>query len=149
MTDITIVLNQSQLAKILGASGSSPDIAGRIGGSIDLARLRELEESDNRRLSRSVIRGLMCLAGLPADGSPAGILTIAKTLGISPSTTHRYCATLLAVGLLTQDPRTREYARTPTASKVAGSEGPPSGAPHSDPDAADPPAASLGRPEPS
>ena len=28
---------------------------------------------------------------------------------MSPSTTHRYMTTLLAVGLLDQDPRTRRY----------------------------------------
>jgi DNA-binding IclR family transcriptional regulator len=28
---------------------------------------------------------------------------------MSPSTTHRYLSTLLAVGLLEQDPRTRRY----------------------------------------
>jgi DNA-binding IclR family transcriptional regulator len=33
---------------------------------------------------------------------------------MSPSTTHRYMTTLLAVGLLEQDPRTRRY-RVPAA----------------------------------
>jgi DNA-binding IclR family transcriptional regulator len=40
---------------------------------------------------------------------------VAMQLGLSPSTTHRYMTTLLAAGLLEQDPRSRRY-RVPDAS---------------------------------
>jgi len=34
---------------------------------------------------------------------------VARQLGLSPSTTHRYITTLVAFGLLVQDPSTRKY----------------------------------------
>ncbi len=64
---------------------------------------------ENSRLSRSLLAGLLMLASFPADGSYLRVAEAAKMLGMSPSTTHRYLATLLAVGLVEQDPRTRRY----------------------------------------
>jgi DNA-binding transcriptional ArsR family regulator len=64
---------------------------------------------DNRRLSRSLLAGLLMLASFPSDGSYMGIAELARMLDMSPSTTHRYVTTLLAVGLLERDPRTRQY----------------------------------------
>jgi len=49
------------------------------------------------------------LASFPGDGSYVSIAKLARLLGMSPSTTHRYVSTLLAVGLLERDPRTRKY----------------------------------------
>lgn len=37
------------------------------------------------------------------------IIELTGELGMSPSTTHRYVKTLKAIGLLEQDPTTREY----------------------------------------
>jgi DNA-binding IclR family transcriptional regulator len=42
------------------------------------------------------------------------VTDLAGRLEMSPSTTHRYLTTLLAVGLIEQDPRTRRY-RVPVA----------------------------------
>jgi Fic family protein len=66
-------------------------------------------ELDNPRLSRSLLSGLLLLASFPADGRSLGVAQAARMSGMSPSTTHRYLATLLAVGLLEQDSSTRRY----------------------------------------
>jgi hypothetical protein len=64
---------------------------------------------ENSRLSRSLLAGLLLLASFPTDGSYLRVTEAGQMLGMSPSTTHRYLATLLSVGLVEQDPRTRRY----------------------------------------
>ena len=65
-------------------------------------------------MSRSLLLGLLVFACFPRDGSGLAVSDVAARLEMSPSTTHRYMTTLLAVGLLEQDPRTRRY-RVPLA----------------------------------
>jgi hypothetical protein len=65
----------------------------------------------DRTVSRSLLCGLVVLIAFPADGSDRGIKEVATELGLPTSTTHRYAHTLLTVGLLAQDPRTRRYRR--------------------------------------
>ena len=67
------------------------------------------DQLDDSRLSRSLLAGLLMLASFPGDGSYVSIAKLAQLLDMSPSTTHRYVSTLLAVGLLERDPRTRKY----------------------------------------
>jgi hypothetical protein len=64
---------------------------------------------ENPRLSGSLLCGLLILASFPADGGFMSIKEISGLTGKSPSTAHRYISTLIAVGLLERDPRTREY----------------------------------------
>ena len=63
----------------------------------------------DRRLSRSLLSGLLVLSCFPADGGSLGIAELARRLDMNTSTTHRYVTTLLAVGLLDRDPATRRY----------------------------------------
>ena len=69
-----------------------------------------LEEAlDDPQLSQSLLRGLAILASYGPDRPWRAIIDLAGQLGMSPSTTHRYVKTLRAVGLLEQNPSTREY----------------------------------------
>jgi hypothetical protein len=61
------------------------------------------------RLSRSLLRGLSILTRFGPDGAPRGIVELAHDLGMSPSTAHRYAATLVELGLLERCPKTRKY----------------------------------------
>ena len=61
------------------------------------------------RMSRSLLQGLVVLSGVPADGTEIGVIDLAHKIGLGASTTYRYVATLLSVGLLERDPRTRRY----------------------------------------
>ena len=65
--------------------------------------------AESPRLSRSLLLGLTVFAAFPTDGDALAVTDVAGRLGLSPSTTHRYMTTLLAVGLLEQDPRSRRY----------------------------------------
>jgi hypothetical protein len=71
-----------------------------------------IEDSDPR-LSRSLLRGLSLLTCFAADGSARGIVEIARDLDLSPSTAHRYASTLVELGLLDRDPKTRKYRLPP------------------------------------
>jgi hypothetical protein len=66
-------------------------------------------ETDDPRLSRSLLRGLSLLAGFGSDGAERGIVELADDLGMSPSTAHRYAMTLVELGLLERCPRSRKY----------------------------------------
>jgi Fic family protein len=66
-------------------------------------------QMEDRRLSRSLLSGLLVLSCFPQDGEYLGIAEIARMLDMNTSTTHRYVTTLLAVGLLERDPATRKY----------------------------------------
>lgn len=54
----------------------------------------------DERLSRSLIRGFSIVTALAPPGTERGIIEIAGSLGISPSTTHRYVTTLVELGLV-------------------------------------------------
>jgi hypothetical protein len=61
------------------------------------------------RLSRSLLRGLSLLTCFGNEGSARGIVEIAHDAGMSPSTAHRYASTLVELGLLERDPKSRKY----------------------------------------
>jgi len=70
-------------------------------------------QMEDRRLSRSLLSGLLVLSCFPSEGDYLGIAEIARMLDMNTSTTHRYVTTLLAVGLLERDPATRKYRLAP------------------------------------
>ncbi len=77
----------------------------------DRARVREQryrELLEDRRLSRSLLAGLLVLACLPPEDE-LGVAELARRIGMRTSTTHRYLSTLLAAGLLEQNPASRRY----------------------------------------
>jgi biotin operon repressor len=64
--------------------------------------------ADKSQVSSSLVKGILLLAYL-VSGEPTSIKDLAEELGMSPSTTHRYMHTLLILGLIEQDPKTRKY----------------------------------------
>jgi len=61
------------------------------------------------QLSQSLLRGLAILSCYGPERPWRAIIDLAKELRMSPSTIHRYVKTLRVVGLLEQNPTTREY----------------------------------------
>ncbi len=113
---ITIELTNAQIDRVLRGSADSDQISNHLRGlseRVGSSKFREL--ADSPRLSRSLLLGLLVLGAFPTDGTPLAVTDVAGRLEMSPSTTHRYLTTLLAVGLLEQDPRTRRY-RVPVPS---------------------------------
>lgn len=113
---ITIELTRPQIDRVVRESSEGNGVSSLLRDLADSGTLPARYEalSDSPRLSRSLLLGLLVLATFPSDGSSLAVTDVASRLGMSPSTTHRYMTTLLAVGLLEQDPRTRRY-RLPAA----------------------------------
>jgi hypothetical protein len=123
---ISITLSPSQVEEIMRAAqlSEAPTVSSLItsalAGALEAPRVstveppaqeaRADEERDaNRRLSRSLLRGLSILTCFSAESRERGIVEIARELGMSASTTHRYALTLVELGLLERCPRTRKY----------------------------------------
>jgi hypothetical protein len=114
---IVLALSRAQIAQVMrtaNASGAPSTLLSGLHGAsapeaADVEDLMALAEADERRLSRSLLSGLLVLACFPIDGSSLGIAELARRLKMSPSATHRYVSTLLAAELLERDSETRRY----------------------------------------
>ena len=63
--------------------------------------------------SQSLERGLAILSSFRSGRPLLGVSDLAREVGLSRSTTHRYIATLASLGYLQQDPATRKYRLGP------------------------------------
>jgi IclR family pca regulon transcriptional regulator len=63
--------------------------------------------------SRSLERGLAILSSFRSSRPLVGVSDLSREVGLSRSTTHRYVATLAALGYLQQDAATRKYRLGP------------------------------------
>lgn len=76
-----------------------------------------MPRSSNRRsaagFSQSIERGLAVLASFRSSSPLLGVSELARGLGLSVSTTHRYVTTLAELGYLEQDRGSRKYRLGP------------------------------------
>jgi IclR helix-turn-helix domain len=127
--DIAIALSPAQIEQVIRSAGqtSNGTVSSLLVAALDNAHsertgdprprgsLHEATQQalDNAlgdpQLSQSLLRGLAILSCYGPEKPWRAIIDLAKELGMSPSTTHRYVKTLRAVGLLEQNPTTREY----------------------------------------
>ena len=70
-------------------------------------------EPRNGAHSQSLERGLLILSSFRSGSPLLGVSDLAREVGLSRSTTHRYISTLAALGYLQQDPLTRKYRLGP------------------------------------
>ncbi|GAA4232785.1 IclR family transcriptional regulator C-terminal domain-containing protein [Actinomadura meridiana] len=68
--------------------------------------------------SASLERGLRVLSAFTGNRSVLGIADLARAVGLTKSTTHRYVATLTRLDYLQQDPETRKYTLGPRAADL-------------------------------
>jgi hypothetical protein len=118
---IAITLSSAQVDEVLrAASGDSASSLATLISSTLSAPTNGADPADavgrptsfddcDRRLSRSLLRGLAVLSCFTLEQPERGILELARELGLSASTTHRYVLTLLETGLLERCPRSRRY----------------------------------------
>jgi hypothetical protein len=110
---ISISLSPGQVEQVVRAAGPgrAPGFAALISTALSRSDgVAGVPMYDDRRLSRSLLRGLAILTCFGPDEQTLGLIEIAERLQISPSTIHRYVITLVEVGLLEQSPKTRKYS---------------------------------------
>ncbi len=114
---VLIELSRAQVDQVVRSAGQGGTLSVLLSAVRDPAWPLSLDsdewayptQMDDRRLSRSLLSGLLVLSCFPPDGGYLGIAELARMLNMNTSTTHRYVTTLLAVGLLERDPGTRKY----------------------------------------
>jgi hypothetical protein len=108
---IAVELSPSQVDRVVRGAAERGSISVLLSGFKDVREVLEHEpgQLEDSRLSRSLLAGLLMLACFPSDGSYLANAEIARMLEMNASTTHRYVATLVAIGLLERDPATRRY----------------------------------------
>ena len=114
---VLIELSKSQVDQVVRSAGQGGTLSVLLSAvrdpewplSLDSEEWAYPAQMDDRRLSRSLLSGLLVLSCFPADGGYLGIAELARMLDMNTSTTHRYVTTLLAVGLLERNPGTRKY----------------------------------------
>ncbi|MHB1808215.1 MAG: helix-turn-helix domain-containing protein [Solirubrobacteraceae bacterium] len=109
---VSLTLAPDQVDELLKAINSESALSAVpqlvAGDATKITELRYRALLDDRRLSRSLLAGLLVLACF-TPSSELGIAELSRRLGMRASTTHRYVATLLAAGLLERDPSSRRY----------------------------------------
>jgi hypothetical protein len=109
---VSITLSPAQVEEIVRTAGPgrAPGFTALIAAALErTASAESFPAYEDRRLSRSLLRGLAILTCFGPEEQTLGLMEIAERLGISASTIHRYVITLVEVGLLEQCPRTRKY----------------------------------------
>lgn len=109
-----IELTTAQVDQVVRAAsdgGSMTVLMSRLDRVRDVLKHRPDQLKDSY-LSRSLLFGLLLLASLPGDTSDIAVTELARRVGASNSTTHRYLSTLVAAGLVERDPHTRRYRLT-------------------------------------
>jgi hypothetical protein len=120
---VSITLSRYQVDHVMRAAlgeHAAPSVSGLVAGTgfhrsnaQELLSLRYRDLQANRRLSRSLLAGLLVLSCFPPEGMDIGIKDISEQLELNTSTVHRYVLTLVAAGLLERDPDTRRYRLLP------------------------------------
>jgi Fic family protein len=114
---VTIELSKAQVDQVVREAGQGGTMSVLLSAvrdpqwslSVDSEDWAYPAQMEDRRLSRSLLSGLLVLSCFPPGGEYLGIAELARMLDMNTSTTHRYVTTLLAVGLLERDPSTRRY----------------------------------------
>ncbi len=106
-----IELSQRQVDGVVHAAADGGCLSLVLSGLAERGQafVDRLADLDDRRLSRSLLMGLVMLASMPDDGSDVGVAELARLVGMNTSTAHRYLTTLLEVGLVERDAETRRY----------------------------------------
>jgi hypothetical protein len=120
---VSITLSRNQVDHVMRAAlgeHAAPSVSGLVAGTgfhrsqaRDMLSVRYRDLQANRRLSRSLLAGLLVLSCFPPEGMDMGIKDISQQLDLNTSTVHRYVLTLVAAGLLERDPDTRRYRLLP------------------------------------
>jgi hypothetical protein len=107
---VLVELTRAQVDRVVRATAGKGTLATLLErGSVGKAGEQLPDRFNDPRLSRSLLVGLWVLSLMPTDGTWVSVSRIASIAEMSASTSQRYLATLVAVGIAERDPRTRKY----------------------------------------
>ncbi|MGP0001636.1 MAG: helix-turn-helix domain-containing protein [Acetobacteraceae bacterium] len=111
---VCIRLSRAQVDEVVLAAGPESGILRLLQdlGSEPKLPISDLDNEPmmtDRRLSRSMLTGLLLLASFAPSGTERRVKDVATHFNMSVSTTHRFLKTLIAAGMLEQNPDTRMY----------------------------------------
>jgi IclR helix-turn-helix domain len=112
--DIAITLTIDQIAQVVQESADEGPLERILAGLDSMEEFRRvlIELLDQgHKYSRSALRSLLVLTALPLDGTERELTEIADATGLATSSLHRYLKTWKAVGIVEQDPQSRQYRR--------------------------------------
>src|SRR5581483_7453788 len=98
------------LLRFVPTPETSASLRRRLSGCQDAVLIIGMEAGS---YSQSLERGLAILSAFRSGAPLLGVSELGRDLGLSRSTTHRYVATLAALGYLQQDPGTKKYRLGP------------------------------------
>jgi IclR helix-turn-helix domain len=107
LIELSVCQVQVVVSAVADADRLTAVLWGRVG--VDGFLGRGVRELSDRRLSRSLLIGLLVLGAFPRDGSSIGVAELARLVGKSAASTQRYVATLAAVGVVERDSGARRY----------------------------------------
>lgn len=108
----SIELSDDQVAAVLRHADGSPRDAWSLisSGVSDSLLLTDVAAMmDSKKMSQSLFRGLWLMLRLDAAADWTGVGELAEVSSMTPSTVHRYLATLLAFGIVEQHAHSRRY----------------------------------------
>jgi predicted polyphosphate/ATP-dependent NAD kinase len=109
---VFIALTKAQTREILGSAagvGDFSEVISLIAQDPESVAQSVAREWENERMSRSVLQGFRILSYFVRERRELKVIEVTKALQMSQSTAHRYLITLIAVGVLEQNPRARTY----------------------------------------
>jgi hypothetical protein len=104
---ISIELSKAQVNQVVRTAAADDGLLGLLSG-LEALNIQPSAFEDPR-FSRSLLRALLVLACYPTDGTSRAVTDVADQLDMGASTAHRYTSTFVEVGLLEQDPVSRQY----------------------------------------
>src|ERR1700734_2923030 len=112
--DIAIKLTIDQIAQVVEESADAGPLERILAGLDSMEEFRRVLIGlldQGHKYSRSALRSLLVLSALPLDGTERELTEIADATGLATSSLHRYLKTWKAVGIVEQDPQSRQYRR--------------------------------------
>lgn len=112
--DISITLTIGQIAQVVQESADAGPLERILAGLDSVEELRRVVLAlldQGQQYSRPTLRSLLVLSALPLDGTGCELTEIAAATGLATSSLHRYLNTWKALGIVQQDPQSRQYRR--------------------------------------
>jgi hypothetical protein len=112
--EISITLTTDQIVQVVRESADAGPLERILAGLDSAEELRRVVLGlldRGQQYSRPALRSLLVLSALPLDATECELTEIAEATGLATSSLHRYLNTWKALGIVEQDPQSRQYRR--------------------------------------